>query len=119
DTIVALATPAGRGGIGVVRLAGPDAVTIAAALLRLNAPLQPRHATLCDLIQPQSSVETGHAPSLRDGGAFSPGEKIDEVVATFYAAPHSYTTDDIVEIAAHGAPIVLRHIVELALARGA
>ena len=45
--------------------------------------------------------------------------RIDEVVVTFFQKPHSYTTDDIVEISAHGSPVVLRHIVELALARGA
>src|SRR5262249_3706622 len=45
--------------------------------------------------------------------------KIDEVVVTYFAKPHSYTTDDIVEISAHGSPVVLAHIVELALARGA
>jgi tRNA modification GTPase len=46
-------------------------------------------------------------------------QRIDEVVVTFFAKPHSYTTDDIVEISAHGSPVVLRHIVELALVRGA
>jgi tRNA modification GTPase len=45
--------------------------------------------------------------------------RIDEVVVTYFAKPHSYTTDDIVEISAHGSPVVLRHLVELALARGA
>jgi tRNA modification GTPase len=45
--------------------------------------------------------------------------RIDEVVVTYFAKPHSYTTDDIIEISAHGSPVVLRHIVELALARGA
>jgi tRNA modification GTPase len=47
------------------------------------------------------------------------GHRIDEVVVTYFAKPHSYTTDDIIEISAHGSPVVLRHIVELALARGA
>ena len=45
--------------------------------------------------------------------------RIDEVVVTYFAKPHSYTTDDIIEISAHGSPVVLRHVVELALARGA
>ena len=45
--------------------------------------------------------------------------RIDEVVVTYFAKPHSYTTDDIVEIAAHGSPVVLRHIVELCIAAGA
>ncbi len=49
----------------------------------------------------------------------SSAERIDEVVVNYFAKPHSYTTDDIVEISAHGSPVVLRHIVELAMARGA
>ena len=49
----------------------------------------------------------------------SQGQRIDEVVVTYFAKPHSYTTDDIIEISAHGSPVVLRHVVELALARGA
>jgi tRNA modification GTPase len=52
------------------------------------------------------------APQLRQ-------TRIDEVVVTYFAKPHSYTTDDIVEISAHGSPVILRHIVELALASGA
>jgi tRNA modification GTPase len=93
DTIVAIATPAGRGGIGVVRVSGPSAVDVANGLLRLDAPLQPRHA-----------------PFARTQG--------DHVVATYFPAPHSYTGEDVVEISAHGSPIVLRQIVELAMSRG-
>jgi tRNA modification GTPase len=101
DTIVAIATPPGRGGIGVVRLAGPDARTIAAPMLRLKHDLEPGHALFGDLLEPAT-----HA-------------KLDEVVVLYFQKPHSYTTDDIVEISAHGSPVVLRHIVELALERGA
>ncbi|HLJ26148.1 MAG TPA: tRNA uridine-5-carboxymethylaminomethyl(34) synthesis GTPase MnmE [Candidatus Angelobacter sp.] len=101
DTIVAIATPPGRGGIGVVRLSGPDARRIAGSMLRLNHGLEPGRASFVDLIEPES------------------GERIDEAVATFFAKPHSYTTDDVVEISTHGAPVVLRHVVELALAKGA
>src|SRR5438105_3996238 len=116
STIVAIATPAGRGGIGVVRLSGPEAVAIAASMLRLAEPLAPRHATLCDLIEPteRASSFPSFEPNAgaKDGApaerVFAAGEKIDEVVATFYPKPHSYTTDDVVEIAAHGAPVVLR-----------
>jgi tRNA modification GTPase len=113
DTIVAVATPPGRGGIGVVRLSGSDALKIATAMLRLQHELAPRHATLAELIEPE--------PRSRSGGAhaFQPGEKIDEVVVTYFAKPHSYTAEDVVEISAHGAPVVLRHMVDLALAAGA
>jgi tRNA modification GTPase len=106
DTIVAIATPAGRGGIGVVRLAGPDARAIAAAMLRLPRELEPNRAIFGELIDPDSI----------DGGEST---RIDEVVATFFRKPHSYTTDHIVEISAHGSPVVLRHMVEIALGRGA
>jgi tRNA modification GTPase len=101
DTIVAIATGAGRGGIGVVRLAGPQARAIAAPMLRLKRELEPGHAIFGELVEPGN------------------GERLDEVIVTFFAKPHSYTTDDIVEISAHGAPVLLRRIVELALERGA
>ncbi len=103
DTIVAIATPLGRGGIGVVRLSGSEARDIAHAMLRLggSGELQPNRAHFGELID----IHTG--------------ERIDEVVATFFAKPHSYTTDDVVEISCHGSPVVLRHVVEMALARGA
>lgn len=100
DTIVAIATPSGRGGIGVVRLAGSQARTIAEPMLRLKHPLEAGRAIFGELVEPHE-------------------ERIDEVVVTYFARPHSYTTDDIVEISAHGSPVVLRHIVELCLAGGA
>ena len=106
DTIVAIATPPGRGGIGVVRLAGPEARAIAAPMLRLSQKgggheLAPGRASFGELIDPAG------------------GERIDEIVVTYFAKPHSYTTDDIVEISAHGAPVVLEHIVSIALQHGA
>jgi tRNA modification GTPase len=128
DTIVAIATPPGRGGIGVVRLAGPAARAIAEPMLRLKHPLEARRAVFGELLEPDAAgqvradgtvaaVETrAGAPALQQSSA---SERIDEVVVTYFAKPHSYTTDDIVEISAHGAPVVLRHIVESAVARGA
>jgi len=101
DTIVAIATAPGRGGIGVVRVAGPDALSVASSMLRLKHALEPGRATFGELIEPDR------------------GERIDNVVVTYFRKPHSYTTDDIVEISAHGSPVVLRHIVNLSLARGA
>jgi tRNA modification GTPase len=111
DTIVAVATPPGRGGIGVVRLSGPQARGIATPLLatrhqaknaRVGGPeLEPGRAIFAELIEPAT------------------GERIDEVVVTCFAKPHSYTTDDVIEISAHGSPVVLCHIVELATAAGA
>src|SRR3979411_2833124 len=101
DTIAAIATPPGRGGIGVGRLAGPEARKIAGTMLRLKHELTAGRAVFGEVIEPAT------------------GERIDEAVVTFFAKPHSYTSDDVVEISAHGAPVVLRHIVALTTARGA
>ena len=113
DTIVAVATPPGRGGIGVVRLAGPEAKTIATPMLRLTRDLEPNRAVACDLIDSRDAD-----PPIASPGVPS-SQRIDEVVVTYFAKPHSYTTDDIIEISAHGSPVVLRHILELCLYRGA
>ncbi len=112
DTIVAIATPPGRGGIGVVRLAGPEARVIAAPMLRLKQDLEAGQALFGELVEPGTERVGPAEPG-------SASNRIDEVVVTYFAQPHSYTTDDIVEISAHGSPVVLHHIVELALARGA
>lgn len=87
----------------MVRIAGSDAKAIASGLLRLSGgkQLEAGRAYFGELIEPET------------------GDRIDEVVATYFAKPHSYTTDDIVEISCHGAPVVLRHVVELTLQRGA
>lgn len=132
DTIVAIATPLGRGGIGVVRLSGPEARTIAAPMLRLKHELEPGRAVFVELIEPcgagapaRETAEAGNdrvltaAPGRPDERSPSAFERIDEVVVTCFAKPHSYTTDDVVEISAHGSPVVLRHIVELCVAAGA
>jgi tRNA modification GTPase len=94
DTIVAIATPPGRGGIGIVRLSGDQAHQIARALLAIEQPLRARHATF---------------------GRVSG----DQVVATYFPKPHSYTGEDVVEIGAHGSPVVMREIIEQGVARGA
>src|SRR5438552_10726933 len=111
DTIVAIATPPGRGGIGVVRLAGPEARAIAHPMLSLSRELEPNRAIRCDLIDPcvagAPARETADiSPTYVGADAFvRPAERssapadtttparIDEVVVTYFAKPHSYTTD--------------------------
>ena len=66
---------------------------------------------------PLEKSRAGESPAATRSQSSS--QRIDEVVVTYFAKPHSYTTDDIIEISAHGSPVVLRHVVELALARGA
>jgi len=100
DTIVAIATPAGRGGIGVVRIAGPAAVEIVSKLSGVHA-LEARHATFTRFTNPDDDVV------------------VDHVVVTWFQAPHSYTGDHVVEVSAHGSPWVLQQIVELVCRGGA
>jgi len=99
DTIVAISTPPGKGGLGVVRLSGPDSRRIASAILSL-VEWQPWRAQLAQLLDTE-------------------GRAIDDVVATFFQSPRSYTAEDIVEISCHGSPVVLRHAVERAIHAGA
>ncbi|MGD0922892.1 MAG: tRNA uridine-5-carboxymethylaminomethyl(34) synthesis GTPase MnmE [Terriglobia bacterium] len=102
DTIVAIATPAGRGGIGVVRLSGEQAIEIVSGLIRFpKLPLETQHATLGAFHDPHS------------------GRALDEVVVTCFPRPHSYTAEDVVEISCHGSPVVLKFLVECCLERGA
>jgi tRNA modification GTPase len=119
DTIVAIATPPGRGGIGVVRVAGPKAREIAEPMLRLKHDLEPGRAIFGELIELKLEHVGTAAPGCPAERSSTSGSRIDEVVVTYFAKPHSYTTDDIIEIAAHGSPVVLRHIVELCVAAGA
>jgi tRNA modification GTPase len=121
DTIVAIATPPGRGGIGVVRIAGPRAVEIARPMLRLKHGLEAGRNVFGEILE--MTTESAELRSAGQPGAAVPtlieSKRIDEVVVTYFARPHSYTTDDTVEIAAHGSPVVLRHIVEMCVAAGA
>ena len=102
DTIVALATPTGRSGIGVVRLSGGDAVHIAQKLAGDEGfEFRPRHSHLVKLVDPAG------------------GEVIDEAIATYFKAPHSFTGEDVVEVSCHGSPVLLRRAIDLCLSLGA
>jgi tRNA modification GTPase len=98
DTIVAIATPPGRGGIGVVRVSGPAASPIA-CMLTGRSSFEPRHATLATVSSASGAI--------------------DQAVVTYFQAPHSYTGEDVVELSAHGSPVVLEAIVAAAAAAGA
>ena len=94
DTIVAIATPPGRGGIGVVRISGPDADRIARELTGRARPFKQRRATFSRIAA-------------------------DQVVVTYFQAPASYTGEDVVELSAHGSPVILNAIVRAAIDAGA
>ena len=100
DTIVAISTPPGRGGIGIVRLSGPDARAIAEPLLKLRHPLAPAQARFAEILD-------------------NTGQILDEAVVTYFQKPNSYTSEDIVEIAAHGSPVLLDLLVHQCLSAGA
>jgi tRNA modification GTPase len=97
-TIVALATAAGRSGIGVIRVSGPDAVALARAIVR--DPLPPRRAVLSDFVGAQ-------------------GETIDRGIALFFPAPRSYTGEDVLELQGHGGAVVMQLLLDRCLQLGA
>ena len=104
DTIAAISTPPGRGGIGVVRLSGPHALEIASAIFRARGGAtvdRPNRAQFGSLIDTAS------------------GELLDEVIVTYFKAPHSYTGEDVIEISCHGSPVILSRVLELVTAQGA
>ena len=99
DTIVAIATPPGQGGIGVVRLSGPEAWSIASRLF--NGTLEDRHAAYGHVRDPETRAV------------------IDEALVTPMKGPRTYTGEDAVEISCHGSPVALQKVVGAALRLGA
>ncbi|MBN6741888.1 tRNA uridine-5-carboxymethylaminomethyl(34) synthesis GTPase MnmE, partial [Acidithiobacillus sp. MC6.1] len=102
DTIVAIATPPGEGGVGILRLSGPQALAIATTLCggaKVKA-LMPRHA----------HFRRFHA---RDRSV------IDHGIALYFPAPHSYTGETVVELQGHGSPLALASLLSEAIALGA
>jgi len=101
ETIVALATPTGRSGIGVIRLSGVDALSIASQLTNDRVKFRPRNAHFVELKDPQTS------------------DTIDEAVVIYFNTPHSFTGEDVIEISCHGSPVLLRQVIDICLGLGA
>lgn len=101
DTIVALATPPGIGAIGVIRLSGKQAMSIANQLF------------------PSKDLMAQKSHTLHVGLCVHAGQPLDEVVMSLYKAPRSYTGEDVVEISGHGSPYVLQQILQACIAEGA
>jgi len=112
DTIAAISTPPGRGGIGIVRLSGPESVFIAEQLVLLRSPLEHARARLADVLDPEKSDRDDQESQIDE-------TRIDEALVTLFVAPNSYTSEDVVEIAAHGSPVVLDLLLRQALTLGA
>ncbi len=100
DTIAALATPPGVGALAIIRLSGPQAHEILLACTKRPRPLEPRRATLVRVLS-------------------AAGHVLDEAVATWFAAPASFTGEDVVELCCHGGLLVTRRVLERLLACGA
>jgi tRNA modification GTPase len=106
DTIAAISTPAGEGGIGIVRMTGPDAVPILHRLFRPGSRPHP----------PGLEARTMHYGHIVDPDG---GKVVDEVLAVYMPGPRTYTRQDVVEINGHGGIVALRHILGLCLRQGA
>ncbi len=104
DTIVALATPAGAGAIAVIRLSGKEAITIASSLF----------VSVSGKVLQEQPTHTVHLGHIKDGN-----RTLDEVLATIFKNPHSYTGEDVVELSCHGSPYIQQEIIQLCLRKGA
>lgn len=102
ETIAAIATPIGSGGIGIIRISGSGSATIAAVLAGRpeRAPFKPRYAHLVQILD-------GHSIML------------DEALLLYMPGPESYTGEDVVEVSCHGSPVVLRQVLDRVLSMGA
>lgn len=116
DTITAISTPHGPGGIGIVRISGPDAPRIACAIFRQFNPQGKIKSTTLSHVAPQFIPRR-----MYHGYISAPGQSgvVDEVLLVFMPAPKSYTSEDIIEIQAHAGTIVLKAILDLVLEQGA
>jgi tRNA modification GTPase len=108
DTIIAISTPPGRGGIGIVRLSGPAAVPVASELLESTSPLLHARARRARVLDHDASASK--SPSTP--------RALDDALVTAFLAPRSYTGEDVVEIAAHGSPVILDAILRNAILHG-
>lgn len=114
DTITAVATPPGEGGIGIIRISGPDALSIANRFIRLRSgnplhSIETHRLYLADIVSPEDHIT--HFPS----DILTP---IDEALIVYMKAPHSYTAEDVIEIHAHGSRAVLAKLTQICLQAG-
>lgn len=109
DTIAAIATAMAESGIGIIRISGPDAASVGSALYRTGK----KERTDIAKWNP-GTIRFGYIVEEKDGGE----EIIDEVMLSFLRAPHSYTTEDTVEINTHGGMFVMNRVLDLVLSKG-
>src|SRR5512132_2655340 len=102
DTIAAIATPPGEGAIAVIRISGPAAVKVADRIFRGRMPLA------------EAAGYTVHLGTVGEPA----GEPVDQVLATLFRAPHSYTGEDLIEISCHGGTFLAQRILQMLLGSG-
>ena len=105
NTIAAIATAPGVGGIGIIRVSGEE------AFLVISKIFSPKDASF-NLLKPKANV-------MKYGYIMDDGKKIDEVMVSFFCAPHSYTTEDVVEINCHGGTVIMNRILSKVIEAGA
>ncbi|EKD45195.1 MAG: tRNA modification GTPase mnmE, partial [uncultured bacterium] len=98
DTIAAIATPSGRGGVGIVRISGDNATIISEKIIQQS--LRPREAIFTKFYDLEN-------------------REVDEGIALYFQNPHSFTGEDVIELQAHGSPIVLDQLLQIAIHYGA
>lgn len=120
STIAAIATPGGRGGIGIIKISGPEAASIAAAIFQPALNASPRNPDETRLMGERFSVGL-QSHRLHYGHIIDPRDRrvLDEVLLSIMKAPRSYTTEDVVEINVHGGQVAVHAILDLVLSRGA
>ena len=101
STIVAIATPPGFGGVGIIRLSGKNSLNLVQKLLKSSIPFSANQVSFHHLIHPETKLT------------------IDDVLITYFKAPHSFTGEDIIEISCHGSPVVLSEVLNLLISFGA
>ncbi|WP_447975305.1 tRNA uridine-5-carboxymethylaminomethyl(34) synthesis GTPase MnmE [Nitrospira sp. Kam-Ns4a] len=119
DTICAVATPVGEGGIGIVRVSGPKAVEVAAGLVRLRCG-QPLGSVRSHRLYAADLLDvSGPAGPAAAAARASEAHRLDEALVVVMRAPHSYTAEDVVELHCHGGAFVLQRVCECLVRLGA
>ena len=117
-TICAIATPAGLGATAMIRISGSEAFSIASTLFSEKSGFAELEANRAKFASIYEVVETQNFASLRNGNVDDKRTLLDQVVVTKFAAPHSFTGEDVVEISCHGSIYIQHHIIELLIANG-
>lgn len=119
DTICAIATPTGEGGIGIIRISGPNAATVASKIVRLRTDRTLENLPTHTLYLADFISSSRLAPNRVPEPLLAQDRFIDEGLVVYMKGPHSFTAEDVVELHCHGSTVVLRRVCESCVAAGA